>query len=593
MIGPGESTDTTSSTTYLGLKSGENPDSIPTPTAERRIVLTPSIDPDETATDQVGVYNNGGTTNDLPSTTTTIKKPTAVVINSPRRLSISEPKDGYTLSGVADVPLDYDPSTAISDAIIKAAIWNDGRTDRIAALHLQRLANPLLPYNALSNPYRTVDSMPIDLTSFNGLTNTTTSPEKVNGAVISSTHHGEFFARQRGANTTGNDLWTQEPLATVSSPKINTVNMPPAVSGFNFNAALYHTLSYLNDPFGAPNTTTGAIGDPSTTPFPWLTWNNRPFVSQLELLLVPWAKSSQLCRDFNLTAAADPYTDVKTPFPRFLSFLQSAATATSGTAAQLYRILEFVGVPSRFVGTDIQINPSAPFAGTIFYPPFNRIQTGREPGKVNLNTVSSKNVYDTLMGDYLNATNPFTTFQQSRQGVATNPLNGDYPTRFIRPFRSFGGANLVPPLVDPAKKWDLKPAHEIDATLLRPNPITPTQPLFNSTATSVCNDPTRNPYFYYQGLERLGNLVTTRSNVYAVWITVGYFEVSPWPTGGLPTPGAAHPDGYQLGRELGSDTGEIERHRAFYIFDRTLPVGFQRGQDLNVEKAILVDRYIE
>ena len=56
---------------------------------------------------------------------------------------------------------------------------------------------------------------------------------------------------------------------------------------------------------------------------------------------------------------------------------------------------------------------------------------------------------------------------------------------------------------------------------------------------------------------------------------------------------AGHPDGYQLGSELGSDTGEIERHRAFYIFDRTIPVGFQRGQDLNVEDAILVRRFIE
>ena len=56
---------------------------------------------------------------------------------------------------------------------------------------------------------------------------------------------------------------------------------------------------------------------------------------------------------------------------------------------------------------------------------------------------------------------------------------------------------------------------------------------------------------------------------------------------------AGHPDGYQLGPELGSDTGEIERHRAFYIFDRTIPVGFVRGQDLNIEKALLLRRYIE
>ncbi len=56
---------------------------------------------------------------------------------------------------------------------------------------------------------------------------------------------------------------------------------------------------------------------------------------------------------------------------------------------------------------------------------------------------------------------------------------------------------------------------------------------------------------------------------------------------------AIYPDGYTLGQELGLDTGDVQRHRAFYIFDRTIPVGFQRGQDLNVEKAILVGRYIE
>jgi hypothetical protein len=56
---------------------------------------------------------------------------------------------------------------------------------------------------------------------------------------------------------------------------------------------------------------------------------------------------------------------------------------------------------------------------------------------------------------------------------------------------------------------------------------------------------------------------------------------------------AIYPDGYTLGRELGVDTGEIERHRAFYIIDRTIPVGFQRGKDLNSEKAILLNRFIE
>ena len=97
----------------------------------------------------------------------------------------------------------------------------------------------------------------------------------------------------------------------------------------------------------------------------------------------------------------------------------------------------------------------------------------------------------------------------------------------------------------------------------------------------------RSPYFRYQYLERLSSQVTTRSNVYAVWITLGYFEVEP------ATDRQIHPDGYQLGKELGTDTGDIKRHRAFFLFDRSLPVGFQRGKDLNVRDAEVVRRYVE
>ena len=114
------------------------------------------------------------------------------------------------------------------------------------------------------------------------------------------------------------------------------------------------------------------------------------------------------------------------------------------------------------------------------------------------------------------------------------------------------------------------------------------------------NDPTRSPSFRLQNASRMMNLLTTRSNVYAVWITVGYFQVTPWygygsppPTSGTITYDTAHQDGYQLGQELGSDSGQITRHRAFYLFDRTIPVGFERGVDHNVQNAILLRRFIE
>ena len=102
-------------------------------------------------------------------------------------------------------------------------------------------------------------------------------------------------------------------------------------------------------------------------------------------------------------------------------------------------------------------------------------------------------------------------------------------------------------------------------------------------------------------------MATTRSNVYAVWVTVGYFEAEPAkfePVGSSIPPvdkfgrdqatfQAIYPDGFRLGQEMGSDTGDITRNRAFYMIDRSIPVGFKRGEDLNSENAILLRRLIE
>jgi hypothetical protein len=78
---------------------------------------------------------------------------------------------------------------------------------------------------------------------------------------------------------------------------------------------------------------------------------------------------------------------------------------------------------------------------------------------------------------------------------------------------------------------------------------------------------------------RLPNLVTTRSNVYAVWVTVGYFEYDQATE--------------TLGPEAGSQTGEVTRHRGFYLIDRSVPVAFRRGEDFNTENVIRLRRVIE
>ena len=79
--------------------------------------------------------------------------------------------------------------------------------------------------------------------------------------------------------------------------------------------------------------------------------------------------------------------------------------------------------------------------------------------------------------------------------------------------------------------------------------------------------------------QRLGNLATTRSSVFAIWITVGLFEVNP--------------DGTVSDRELGSDSGEVRRHRGFFVLDRSIPVAFEPGKNHNVERAIRVSSFLE
>jgi hypothetical protein len=73
-----------------------------------------------------------------------------------------------------------------------------------------------------------------------------------------------------------------------------------------------------------------------------------------------------------------------------------------------------------------------------------------------------------------------------------------------------------------------------------------------------------------------------------VWITVGYFEVE-----SAGTPDTTRPDGYQFGAEIGIDQGQIQRHRAFYMVDRSIPVAFEPGENHNVDKAVILRRYVD
>jgi hypothetical protein len=532
-----------------------------------------------------------------------------------------------------DIPLDDEMGPLANDQPHGDEDEFDTVTDYRAAF-LQRLANPLIPFHPLTNPYITVDWATLDLTVFNGDDNPL---ETVGADAI------RFAARQRG------NAELQEP-APVYGPNYPTGALDDdnfllwnpfaaepvqtqenvALTTYYFAHNLSHTLGYLNSTMGPPLTTPAEyVGSPET-PFPWLTWLNRPFANPLEMMQVPASTPSRLLFEFGVyqsgTTTEDPYDSQSTPdvkqfrgtFSHLLNFFHSSKlVGTTIVGADFYRLFDYVGTPSPFVGAERWYDPD-PNNGYIesYQPPFNHLSRFQDPGLVNINTISDSLVWEGIAKGFpamdpsdpggIDGSEMFRRIFESRRGYAGDELsfNSDFPTFFANPFRCADAADLMPDVQSPSDPGqNLRKSEPVQATLLREDLLTSsrTDALFVPDSSVVAQveaeyqDQRRNPYFRYQGLARLSNLVTNNSNVFAVWITVGYFEVEPNPSTSIAPGGIdiAHPDGYRLGREVGSDSGQVERHRAFYIIDRSVPVAFEPGENHNVDRAVLLRRFIE
>ncbi|MBI3463226.1 MAG: hypothetical protein HY000_09230 [Planctomycetes bacterium] len=665
--------------------------------------------------------------------------PAPTSFNDPR-LGQIDTIDKYTSLVNTDEP--FDNSRLLGDE----GLLYIGTTQNYRTVFLQRLANPLLPYNPdvgkpghqaarPVNPYITVDWTPIDLTVFNGEDQLSDSqylgvaPEDLRTSE-ESVDQIRFATRERGLERAPHTLqagdapgyltlWgqdrviganqgLQDPPETAASPPLN-----PQFFATGGSHLFDHTLGYLNHGFqhdiGAiagsvpwpkrwwvsplvPDTfsgndnpwvaTVGAIsnrhnGDPMI-PFASIRWPNRPYISSLELLQVPASSPSRLLHEYSIRAnpSAPRFKDRELnnnsnpnapgwPFGDQLSVFYSSAadgqvwppTTPPTRASNLFRLFEFVHVPSRFSGSESMLNPQVfnplwtgqNYAGELypFYAPFNRISRFREPGRVNINTLYddpfinasglTRNpvVWQALTNNYPGYYSYWNRLWESRQGWLpqpdTNinnpplippsfPLNPNYnvdpqrvyaqmfalhanlPSVIGNPFRSYGTALQAP--VDTARwRGNLGGLQNnvlrdnVEGTLLRPAPewhSSNARPLLAfdasvpGTVPTDLNDPARNTAFSYQLYQKLGNVLTNRSNVYAVWITVGYFEVAR-----VPVNATSHPDGWALVRELDSDTGDVTRNRAFYVIDRTIPVGFQRGRNNNVRDTIILEKFIE
>ena len=510
-------------------------------------------------------------------------------------LTLTEPVGGYSQRAVAaagldgelelnpplDTPLDVsynpDPITGIG----RDALVTKGTTTDFAVVHLQRLANPLQPYNSTANPYRTIDTHSVDVTAFNGVENE--NPAQEQGL---SAGDYRFQSHQRGdadviaagmGGQLSRNLWQSEPVSA---------GIPAGAAGNDNNHIFRHslrtTLGYLNSTYGNPRPN----GTPDATrPFPSLQWNNRPFVSSLELMQVPYSKSSRLLFDYSLERNVNPYTTPNNGDPALTEYNHLLNFFESGDdTANFHRIFDYLHTPSPFAGTYTYLNPLSFGSGVgteELHPPFNKISNFRDPGKININTIFDPAVYMGLMNGHAGPT--YTNWIASRRGYGGAggnliSFNPDMPSFFTNPIRPTGSGDIVP-LNSLARP-------DVELSLLRNNQAGD-QLLINTGYTDLAKDSRRNSTFKYQSVQRLDNLVTGRSNVYGMWITMGYFEIIT----AQPTP--VNPDGYQLGQEIGNDRGEIRRHRAFYMIDRSIPAAFEPGENHNVDKTVILRRYID
>ncbi|MFP6750760.1 MAG: hypothetical protein VB855_03715, partial [Pirellulaceae bacterium] len=541
-----------------------------------------------------------------------------------------------------------------------------GRLDRTGTLrdyarvHLQRLANPLLDFHPVLNPYRTIDSSSVDVTAFNGVANTSQDPVGETNIRFRSLQRGD--SDPIGARPYRRELWSHEPANRGGF----AADPGGEVANHRFDYLLRHSIGYLNENYLPVQQQGAGTGAPDASAanektFPWLNWLNRPFASQYDLLLVPRSRSSRLAHDYTLQQSlvtgsgggqvgsyVKGHNDglnnmpnaINSRFGHLMNFFESSVDPVNDPALQMHRLFEYTHVPSRYAGTQRWLRPDLfqprlPGAANRdhqLHPPFNWVSMFRDPGRVNINTIFDPAVWNSILdghqgpsfyGSVSGAPGLAHSIVDTRRGYGTSGqgmapsqrggqvvLNPNSPTFFGNMFRPTGSGDLVPQRI----------AHDfvrpdIETTILRSNVIRSStavgaipgsnfpnnrQPLMTMTNKDLFHlrglspldnavNTFRNPYFHYQTIQRLGNLVTTRSNVYAIWITVGYFEVEPNPTG----VDLVHPDGYRLGAELRSDSGEVQRHRGFYFLDRSIPVASEPGQNHNVDRAIVLRRYLE
>ena len=510
--------------------------------------------------------------------------------------------DGITLDTPLDTPFDAEPASGNRDRRDMEAIWTNGiKQDgdyQFRVLKLQRLADPLSDFHETANPYICVDVANVDLLSFNGMQENpsnevepdfddsigTSYSLKAPGTVMGGIERGEQLAHEDSPESARRQFYRA--LGRIDIDDQRDVKAVPR-DGHNFSYRF--TAGNIAAERGSDRHETLGTRNASyedTNQLSWLMWNNRPYANTLELANVPMLSPEGIVRHFNRseseTDALGANEQADRAFSHFFGDDQFGHLMAFGNVERsgctspnrFDWIWEFVEVPSRFLGSETWLTTRNSDGEPIFiegsgalkfnlHPPMHSIPNFRYPGKINLNTIYVQSVWDGLVRGFSDLT--FEDFRADRDTViGVSDVGRHYTTAEgaeftddVNALRKGAEANLF------------RTAEGSDKKL--------TDGINNSEhgdGTDVeASAPFRNEF-----RTRLGIAATTRSNVYAIWITIGYFEVD---------------DLGRVGPEIGSEEGQVRRNRAFYMLDRSIPVASEPGENHNVDNAVLTRTIIE
>ncbi len=380
------------------------------------------------------------------------------------------------------------------------------------AILLRRLACPTLPpqndpAQPFYNPYVTVDYLE-DVPLNDGV-----------DADANGSHMAKKPVDQRAA-TARRQPYTahQTQLAIYEGPMpVDRRPIPP-----NMNQP-QHTLFRQNAREAVPPPSAATQAQTMAIPFDWLVHLDRPLANPMELLHVSGFKPHELTQQFMLGGG------------RF-QHLAPWFDANPAANTRLWRFLEYVECRPLSQWTD---------AGTVLE---------RRAGKLNINTIWDAEIFlgwadmpeyfdpNTGKAELLNL---WTKLAKQRDGT---------PVKLTDDGFRVGNPNSKPLWglgTGPHAGTGSNGTTGLEDTWLRTQGDD--EPLLTLSNTPG-GLPSNHPYDRYRLVSKLSNNLTTRSNVFAVWVTAGFFEVD---------------SQGRLGAEIGRSEGKHVRHRMFAIVDRS------------------------